>query len=151
VSDSTPAEGEVRINHVFDAPRAAVFAAWTDPEQVARWWAPEGFEVPPESVEIEPRVGGRFHLTLMESAGSGRFPYRSEIIEISEPELIVLKAEAIPEAGIGDTITRIVFDEDGGRTRMTLTSGPYTEEMRGNAEAGWFDVIANLEGVLATP
>jgi hypothetical protein len=44
-----------------------------------------------------------------------------------------------------------VFDEDGGRTRMTLTSGPYTEEMRGNAEAGWFDVIANLESVLATP
>jgi uncharacterized protein YndB with AHSA1/START domain len=151
VSDSTPAGGEVRINHVFDAPREAVFAAWTDPEQVARWWAPEGFEVPPESVEIEPRVGGRFHLTLMESAGSGRSPYRSEIIEISEPELIVLKAEAIPEAGIEETITRIVFDEDGGRTRMTLTSGPYTEEMRGNAEAGWFDVIANLESVLSTP
>jgi uncharacterized protein YndB with AHSA1/START domain len=151
VSDSTPAEGEVHITHVFDAPRQVVFAAWTDPEQVAKWWAPDGFEVPPESVEIEPRVGGRFHLTLVESAGSGRFPYRSEIIEISEPELIVLKAEAIPEAGIEDTITRIAFEEDGGGTRMTLTSGPYTDEMRGNAEAGWLDLIAGLERALATP
>jgi uncharacterized protein YndB with AHSA1/START domain len=151
VSDSTPAEREVHITHVFDAPREAVFAAWTDPEQVAKWWAPDGFEVPPESVEIEPRVGGRFHLTLMESAGPGRFPYRSEIIEISEPQLIVLKAEAIPEAGIEDTITRIAFDEDGGGTRMTLTSGPYTDEMRGNAEAGWLELIANLERALATP
>jgi uncharacterized protein YndB with AHSA1/START domain len=151
VSDPTPAEREVRITHVFEAPREAVFAAWTDPEQVAKWWAPDGFELSPESVEIEPRVGGRFHLTLMESAGPGRFPYRSEIIEISEPQLIVLKAEAIPEAGIEDTITRIAFEEDGGGTRMTLTSGPYTDEMRGNAEAGWLDLIANLERALATP
>jgi uncharacterized protein YndB with AHSA1/START domain len=151
VSDPTPAEREVHITHVFDAPREAVFAAWTDPEQVAKWWAPDGFDVPPESVEIEPRVGGRFHLTLMESAGPGRFPFRSEIVEISEPQLIVLKAEAIPEAGIEDTITRIAFEEDGGGTRMTLTSGPYTDEMRGNAEAGWFDLIANLERALATP
>jgi len=151
VSDPTPAEREVRITHVFEAPREAVFAAWTDPGQVAKWWAPDGFEVPPESVEIEPRVGGRFHLTLMESAGPGRFPYRSEIIEISEPQLIVLKAEAIPEAGIEDTITRIAFEEDGGGTRMTLTSGPYTDEMRGNAEAGWLALIANLERALATP
>ena len=151
MSDPTPAEREVRITHVFEAPREAVFAAWTDPGQVAKWWAPDGFEVPPESVEIEPRVGGRFHLTLMESAGPGRFPYRSEIIEISEPQLIVLKAEAIPEAGIEDTITRIAFEEDGGGTRMTLTSGPYTDEMRGNAEAGWLALIANLERALATP
>jgi uncharacterized protein YndB with AHSA1/START domain len=151
VSDPTPAEREVHITHVFDAPREAVFAAWTDPEQVAKWWAPDGFDVPPESVEIEPRVGGRFHLTLMESAGPGRFPFRSEIVEISEPQLIVLKAEAIPEAGIEDTITRIAFEEDGGGTRMTLTSGPYTDEMRGNAEAGWLDLIANLERALATP
>jgi uncharacterized protein YndB with AHSA1/START domain len=151
VSDPTPAEREVHITHVFDAPREAVFAAWTDPEQVAKWWAPDGFEVPPESVEIEPRVGGRFHLTLMESAGPGRFSFRSEIVEISEPQLIVLKAEAIPEAGIEDTITRIAFEEDGGQTRMTLTSGPYTDEMRGNAEAGWLDLVANLERALATP
>jgi uncharacterized protein YndB with AHSA1/START domain len=151
VSDPTPAEREVHITHVFDAPREAVFAAWTDPEQVAKWWAPDGFDVPPESVEIEPRVGGRFHLTLMESAGPGRFPFRSEIVEISEPQLIVLKAEAIPEAGIEDTITRIAFEEDGGGTRMTLTSGPYTDEMRGNAEAGWLDLVANLERALATP
>jgi uncharacterized protein YndB with AHSA1/START domain len=151
VSDPPQTGREVRITHVFDAPPEAVFAAWTDPQQVAKWWAPDEFEVAPESVEIDPIVGGRFHLTLQESNGSGRFPYRSEILEISEPELIVLKAEAIPEAGIGETVTRIVFEEDGGKTRMTVTSGPYTDEMRGNAEAGWYDLIGNLEKVLATP
>jgi hypothetical protein len=32
---------------------------------------------------------------------------------------------------------------------MTVTSGPYSKEMRGNAEAGWLDVIGNLERLLA--
>jgi uncharacterized protein YndB with AHSA1/START domain len=149
MSDSIQAVGEVQITHVFDAPREAVFAAWTDSAQVARWWAPDGFVVPQESVQIEPRVGGRFDLTMVGAAGAGRFPDRSEIIEISEPELIVLKAEAIPDAGIEETVTRLELEAEGGRTRMNVTSGPYPEEMRGNAEAGWIDVIANLERLLA--
>jgi len=33
---------EIRIDHVFDAPRDAVFSAWID--QIARWWAPGGLE-----------------------------------------------------------------------------------------------------------
>jgi uncharacterized protein YndB with AHSA1/START domain len=144
-----PLPADVRVTHVFDAPREAVFAAWTDAEQVAKWWAPDGFEIPPESVDVEPMVGGRFDLTMVARDGSGQFPYRSEIVEISEPELIVLKAEAIPEAGIDETFTRVVFEADGDRTRMTITSGPYTDEMRGNAEAGWIDVIASLERLLA--
>jgi uncharacterized protein YndB with AHSA1/START domain len=148
MTDPAAQEGEVSVTHVFDAPREAVFAAWTDPEQVAKWWAPDGFEVPPESVEIEPRVGGRFDLAMLASGGQSRFQYRSEIVEFSEPELIVLSSEAIPEAGIAETITRVVFEADGGRTRMTVTAGPYTDEMRGNAEAGWFDLIANLERLL---
>jgi hypothetical protein len=45
----------------------------------------------------------------------------------------------------------VVFEEDGGKTRMTVTAGPYTEEMRGNAEAGWLDLMANLERALARP
>jgi uncharacterized protein YndB with AHSA1/START domain len=138
---------EVRLTHVFDAPRETVFAAWTDPRQVASWWAPDGFEIPPESVEIEPRVGGRFHLTMV--GGGNNFPYRSEILEIEPPELIVLRAEAIPEAGIAETITRVVFEADGQRTRMTVTAGPYTEEMRANAEAGWIALFGNLEAALA--
>ena len=144
-----PTLSEVRITHVFDAPRRAVFEAWTDPEQVARWWAPDGFEIPPESVEIEPRIGGRFHLVMVQSDDGARFPYRSEIVELAEPELIALKAESIDEVGIAETITRVVFEADGGRTRMTITSGPYTDEMRGNAEAGWIDLMANLDRLLA--
>jgi hypothetical protein len=44
--------------------------------------------------------------------------------------------------------SRISFEAEGGGTRMTLVDGPYTEEVRGNAEAGWTDLVANLEALL---
>jgi uncharacterized protein YndB with AHSA1/START domain len=138
---------EVRINHVFDAPREAVFDAWTDPDQLTLWWAPEGFHIPRESVVVEPRVGGRFHLDLVESSGS-EWPMRAEILQISPPELIVMRSEPIPEAGIAETVTRVVLEVEGSRTRMTITQGPYTDEVYENASAGWRSLVVNLETLL---
>jgi uncharacterized protein YndB with AHSA1/START domain len=138
---------EVRIDHVFDAPRDAVFEAWTDPEQLALWWAPDGFHIPRESVVVEPRVGGRFHLDIVESSGA-QWPMRAEILEISPPELIVMRSEPIPEADIAETVTRVVLEVEGSRTRMTITQGPYTDEVYENASAGWRSVVVNLETLL---
>jgi uncharacterized protein YndB with AHSA1/START domain len=138
---------EVRINHVFDAPREAVFEAWTDPDQVVLWWAPDGFHIPRGSVVVEPRVGGRFHLDIVESSGT-EWPMRAEILQISPPELIVMRSAPIPEAGIAETVTRVVLEVEGSRTRMTITQGPYTDEVYEDAAAGWRSVIVNLEALL---
>jgi uncharacterized protein YndB with AHSA1/START domain len=138
---------EVRINHVFDAPREAVFEAWTDPDQLALWWAPEGSNIPRESVVVEPRVGGRFHLDIVEASGT-EWPMRAEILQISPPELIVMRSAPIPEAGIAETVTRVVLEVEGSRTRMTIIQGPYTDEVYENAAAGWRSVIVNLEVLL---
>jgi uncharacterized protein YndB with AHSA1/START domain len=138
---------EVRINHVFDAPREAVFEAWTDPDQVVLWWAPDGLHIPRESVVVEPRVGGRFHLDIVESSGT-EWPMRAEILQISPPELIVMRSAPIPEAGIAETVTRVVLEVEGSRTRMTITQGPYTDEVYEDAAAGWRSVIVNLEALL---
>jgi uncharacterized protein YndB with AHSA1/START domain len=141
---------DAHVTHVFDAPREEVFGAWTDPEQVARWWAPDGFHVPSESVTIEPRVGGRFELAMAQAGGDGvSYPYRARFVELVEPELIVLEAEPVPGADIERTVLRVVFEALGERTRMTVTSGPYTEEMRTSAEAGLVALMGNLERLLA--
>ena len=36
---------ELRITRVYDAPVKAVWDAWTDPEQVGKWWGPRGFTI----------------------------------------------------------------------------------------------------------
>ena len=151
MSDRTPsaASDEAYVCHHFDAPPEVVFAAWTDPEQVARWWAPQGFEIPPESVDIEPRLGGRFHLEMVAVSGPERFRYRAEIVEFAEPELLALKGEPIAGTDIEVTITRVELVAAGGGTRMTVTSGPFTREARDNAQTGWDELVVNLERVLA--
>jgi uncharacterized protein YndB with AHSA1/START domain len=142
--------GEAHVSYVFDSPREVVFAAWTDPDQVARWWAPEGFEIPRESVTIEPRVSGRFELEMVATSGSSRFPYRAEFVELVEPELIVLRGECVPETGIEATLTRATFEVEGAGTRMTVTSGPYPPEALESSQTGWDQLVVNLERVLAT-
>ena len=151
MSDRNPsaASDEAYVSHHFDAPPEIVFAAWIDPDQVARWWAPRDFEIPPESVDIEPRVGGRFHLEMVEVSGPGRFRYRAEILELAEPELIVLRGKPIEGTDIEVTITRVELVAEGGGTRMTVTSGPFTREARENAQTGWDELVVNLGRVLA--
>ena len=153
MTDSTPvqaAEHQITITRVFDAPRELVFKAWTDPDQVARWFGPEGFDTPRDSIEIDLREGGRFNLRMVQG-GSGmehRIPY--EIVELVEPELLVLKCDPMPEVGIHHpTRTRIELHEEDGKTRMTLTDGPYADEGGGGAAAGWESSFDKLERLLA--
>jgi len=142
-----PQDQQLAITRIFDVPREMVFEAWTDPEQVARWWGPVGFHAPPETVEIDLRVGGRYHLTMVQEATGAQFPLRYEIVELVVPELIVLKGAPMPEVGIHEpTITRIELHDEDGRTRMNLTDGPYT--VSGHAEQGWHASFDKLEELL---
>jgi uncharacterized protein YndB with AHSA1/START domain len=134
--ETGPQDQQVTITRRFDAPRQIVFEAWTTPDQVARWWGPDGFHTPVDSVEIDLRVGGRYHLAMVQDESGARVELRYEIIELVEPELLVLKGEPMPEMGVHEpTITRIELHDDGGKTRMDLTDGPYT--VSGYAELGW--------------
>jgi uncharacterized protein YndB with AHSA1/START domain len=142
----TAQDQQVHITRIFDAPRELVFAAWTDPDQVAQWFGPEGFETPRESVEIDLRVGGRYELTMVHGDSEHRVRY--EIVELDPPRLLVITSPPMPDIGIHEpTFTRIEFHDEGGRTRMALTDGPYTESRY--AEAGWNGAFAKLEALLA--
>ena len=139
---------QVLITRIFDAPRELVFAAWTDPEQVALWFGPEHFDTPRESVAIDLRVGGRYALTMVQRDSGREAPAEYEIVELDPPRLLVLRSEPMPEFGIHKaTVTRVELHDHGGKTRMTLSDGPYTEAR--HAEAGWNGAFAKLERVVA--
>jgi uncharacterized protein YndB with AHSA1/START domain len=140
---------ELQIVHVFDAPRERVFQAWTDPDEVSRWWAPAGFEVAPGSVQIEAQVGGRCDLTMIDARDGTAYPMRARILELEVPKLIVLRADPIPEEGIPHpTINRVTFEAVGHRTRMTFTAGPYPDEVFADSETGWNSIVSRLDQLL---
>jgi uncharacterized protein YndB with AHSA1/START domain len=143
-----PTDQEILITRIFDAPRERVFAAWTDPDQVAAWYGPEHFDTPRENVHIDLRVGGRWELTMVQRGTGTEYPLRYEIVELVEPELIVLRCPPMPEMGLPEgTLTRIELHDHGDKTRMTLSDGPYPRDAGDRAEAGWngaFDKLAVL-------
>jgi uncharacterized protein YndB with AHSA1/START domain len=149
MSDSTPvaaSDQEVRITRVFEAPREQVFRAWIDPDEVAAWYGPEHFDTPRDRIRIDPRVGGRYELTMVQRDGGAEFAIGYDILELVEPELLVLRSDPMPQVGMHEpTVTRVELQDLGDRTRMILTDGPYTESV--HAEAGWsaaFDKLARL-------
>lgn len=57
--NNTPKRAEKKdlvVTRIFDAPLERVWKAWTDPEQVMRWWGPNGFTAPVAKIDF--REGG---------------------------------------------------------------------------------------------
>ena len=150
MSDVTAADQQkILITRIFDAPRERVFRAWTDPDEVAAWYGPEHVDTPRERIHIDLRVGGRYELTMVQRDGGAEYALGYEILELVEPELLVMRSDPMPEVGMHEpTITRVEFHDHGDKTRMTLVDGPYPAGAgRGHAEQGWnetFDKLARL-------
>jgi uncharacterized protein YndB with AHSA1/START domain len=149
MSEATPvATQEVRLTRIFDAPRERVFHAWTDPDDVSAWYAPANYDTPREHIRIDLRVGGRYELTMVERDSGRRFPISYEILELVEPELLVLRSDPMPEAGMFEpTITRVELHAEGERTRMTMIDGPYPESR--HAEEGWTAALEKFATLVA--
>jgi len=152
MSEAIPASAgdqQVLITHVVDAPRERVFRAWTDPDEVAAWYGPEQMEIPREQVHIDLRVGGRWEVTMVPRGRGTGFAIGYEILELVEPELLVLRSDPKPEQGMPEpTEVRVEFHDHGEKTRITLTDGPFPAG-RDHAEVGYRAALAKLSALVA--
>jgi uncharacterized protein YndB with AHSA1/START domain len=69
------------------APVEEVFAAFSDPERLARWWGPAGFTNTFNLCEF--KTGGRWSY-IMHGPQVGNYPNESVFEEIEAPEKIVI-------------------------------------------------------------
>ena len=139
---------DVLITRIFDTPREQVFKAWTDPDEVAAWYGPAHMEVSRESVHIDARVGGRWEVTMVPRGGGEGFAIGYEIIELVEPELLVMRSDPMPGQPDG-TVVRVELHDHGPKTRMTLSDGPFPVAGRPHAEAGYEGALDKLAAHLA--
>lgn len=150
MNETRKADDQVLITKVLEAPREQVFRAWTDPDEVAAWYGPAHMEAPRDRIAIDARVGGRWELTMVPREGEGEFSIGYEIIELVEPELLVMRSDPMPEMGMDEgTVVRVELHDHGEKTRMTLSDGPMPARGRDGAEAGWSAAFEKLEVALA--
>jgi uncharacterized protein YndB with AHSA1/START domain len=140
----------VNIDRTFDASPAEVWSAWSEPEQLAEWWGPDGFHTPVESVSVDLRPGGHLHMSMIQADSGTDYPIRFDVVEAVENELLVLFSAAQPELGLNtDTTTRIEFSDEDGKTRMKLMDGPYEGNMADLTNQGWNQQLDKLVRLLA--
>jgi uncharacterized protein YndB with AHSA1/START domain len=65
---------EITITRLFDSPRELVWKAWTEPEQLARWWGKRGWSTPLDSVTMDVRPGGTFRLNSINDEDGSEMP-----------------------------------------------------------------------------
>jgi uncharacterized protein YndB with AHSA1/START domain len=102
---------------LFDAPRALVFRAFTDPKHLAEWWGPTGFTTTTHAFDFRPGGVWRF---VMHGPDGRDYQNRVTYDEIVPPERIVYRH------GGGDDVepvqfnTTVIFEDLGGnKTRIT--------------------------------
>src|SRR5438093_9715892 len=89
MAETPPIGREFTITRVFDAPRELVWKAWTDPEQVARWFGPRGISTPRSTITMDVRPGGTFALTMIGDDDGKEYPSGGTFLEVVEPERLV--------------------------------------------------------------
>jgi uncharacterized protein YndB with AHSA1/START domain len=147
---TTPAEREIRIERVFDAPIARVWRAYTDPELIAQWWG-RGNRLEIERMEVE--RGG--HWRFVEHGPEGSHGFEGRYREVAPMERIVQTFEWDGMPGHVAVETAEFTDLGDGRTKVTATSLFHTSEERdgmlhSGMEVGLNESYAALDKLLAT-
>jgi uncharacterized protein YndB with AHSA1/START domain len=122
---TTPAEREIHIERVFDAPIERVWQAFTDPDLVRQWWGGGGNLVV-ERMDVE--RGGHWRFVVEGPEGTDGFEGRYR--EVTPMERVVQTFEWDGMPGHVAVETAEFTDLGDGRTKITTTSLFHTVEER---------------------
>ena len=134
----------LQITRIFAAPRAIVFAYWTQPDKLQQWSGCKDAEK--VEVQADVRPGGSFTQT-MQLAGACEYTVTGRYEEVIEPERIVYTANMGP-ATIRVTVE---FFDEGEDTRVVLTQEGFPDPKMGQiVSQGVNESFEKLDELLAT-
>ena len=151
---TTATTPQLAITRTFDAPRARVYQAFTDPDHLAAWWGPIGHSLPRDDMEFDVRSGGHQRWTEVSEADPRvRVRIHFDLTEVVDGELLEgtmhvtgqLPGSFEPFA----TRVRIEFhDETDERTRLEVRQW-LPEHLVSPSEQGWGEAFTKLDATLA--
>ena len=134
------------------APRAAVWAAWTEADRFSRWFGPHGATMDP--CELDPRVGGRLFF-CHRGEPFGEVWVLGEFLVVDAPRRLVMQfgfadpeGRERPREGFADTSRcEVILEDDGDGTAMTVHHTGLSVD-QGESE-GWRQTLERLAGFLS--
>ncbi|RKG93641.1 SRPBCC family protein [Corallococcus terminator] len=143
---------EVIISRTFRAPARIVFDAWTKPEFVKRWWAPQSRCVEFVDCQADVRVGGAYRYHLKHDGNE--FSFYGTYSEITPHTRLAYTQifEPFPDAAVQVTVT---FEERDGKTHLVSHEVYPSKEAREGAlssgmEHGLRETMDQLDELVAS-
>ena len=141
---------ELTLTRVFDAPRALVYKAWTDPGALLRWMGPRDY--PMAHADYDVRAGGVWRGCLKSTEGGPDLWQGGAYLEVVENEKLVFTFtwdRAHPAHGHETLVTVTFSDHPAGGTVMEfrqefLPSGA----QRDGHQGGWTSSFDRLDEAL---
>ena len=109
-------ERELVITRTFNGPAHIVFAAWTTPELLQRWWTPKSCGISFVSCEADARTGGTYRFVFSHPDAPEPMAFFGRYLEVIPNARIVWTNEESPNGAV----TTVTFEETGGQTRLVL-------------------------------
>lgn len=140
MTDHSVKHGTFTLERAYAAPPAAVFAAWSDRDTKAKWFAPAD-----DHYTLDFRIGGT---EAVHDGGAAALVAKSEYHDIVPGERIVYTT-ALSAGGVLSTVslTTVQFAVDGEGTRLVLTEhGTFLDdqeqlEWRERGTGDWLDAL----------
>jgi glutathione S-transferase len=133
------------VRRTIKAPAARVFDAWTQPEQLRRWWGPR--PVTCSAAELDVRVGGAYRIA--NQLPNGSVLWISGTFEVVErPHRLVYTWEVEREASSFPERSRVLvrFEPHAVGTEVIVVHERIdSEETRADHEKGWSGCLENLD------
>jgi uncharacterized protein YndB with AHSA1/START domain len=122
---------EIVLVRVLDAPRDAVFAAWTDADAFCQWFGPEGFTCTVREMDVRP--GGRACFNITSGDGTV-YTNRFDYLEVVPSERLLLDhGSDIDDDPARFRVTITLDEQADGKTVLTLRQLHPTVEQRAAA------------------
>ena len=110
---------ELVLTRLIDAPRAALYRAWTEPELIKQWFVPKPWSI--AAAETDVRAGGSSLIVMRDPEGT-EYPNRGIYLEVVPNEKLVFTDAYTSAWEPSDkpfmTVT-VTFEEEAGKTRYT--------------------------------
>ena len=136
----------LKLRRTVDAPVETVYAAWTDPEVMRRWFAPGDLAVARAVAEVE--VGGTFLIEMRGADGENHIT--SGVYRDVVPNRRLVHTWRWEGSDVESLVTVEFEPDSAGRTRLTLTHSRFGQaEARDRHERGWTGCLAKLEALFA--
>ena len=147
---------DLAICYELDAPRAAVWRCWTEPELLKQWFAPKPWTTPQADFELRP---GGASLIVMRSPEGQDMPNPGQYLEVSPGTRLVFTDAYIGDWATGEKpfFTAVLTFEDAGpgRTKYTALARHWSlEDAERHSEmgfhGGWGLCTEQLEALART-